>query len=295
MTQSRWDSGAPRRHTPFADLFEEAFRLYRRHWRVIIGVTALFQVPLAVATGPLNAWTLRLSTFGLADPLPVEPFVLLAAALAVMLLSVLLGTFAFAAVSYVAGRSRRGEGASAREVLRELRNVVRPLLAYSLLLVAGFLALVLALALVVVTLLVVAGPRAGESGGLGAFLALVAGVAGVVALVAVSTRLALAVPALVNERLPAVESFRRSWALVDGRTWRTFWVLLLLGIVTGLIAGIINPFLIPGVSEGVLRGSLASYAVAAVVSGIVQILLGPIFPAVLTAIYFDYAARGRAG
>ncbi|MDQ6794392.1 MAG: hypothetical protein M3067_06175 [Chloroflexota bacterium] len=78
-----------------------------------------------------------------------------------------------------------------------------------------------------------------------------------------------------------------------GSTWRTFGILLLAGLVVALIGGLVSPIFDPGVMQGVLSWSPWAYLLVTVVGGIVQIVLGPLIPALMTVLYFDYAARLR--
>jgi hypothetical protein len=65
---------------------------------------------------------------------------------------------------------------------------------------------------------------------------------------------------------------------------------LLAGIVVGLLGALVSPIFLPGVMQGVMSGSPAAYLLVTAASGIAQIVLGPLIPALLTVLYFDYAA-----
>ena len=66
---------------------------------------------------------------------------------------------------------------------------------------------------------------------------------------------ALATPALVLEGLGPVQSIRRSYRLVKGAWWRTFFVRLLATLISGVVAGVIAvPFALIGVGISGLSG-----------------------------------------
>ncbi|MGH2489764.1 MAG: hypothetical protein ACRDFR_09145, partial [Candidatus Limnocylindria bacterium] len=99
------------RRTPVADLFEEAFRLYRGNFAAMVLVFAAFEIPIVLATLPLTAWQARWSEpFSRPSAANLQrvldeigPF--FAVALLVGLAAVILGLFAAAGVVHVAGRA----------------------------------------------------------------------------------------------------------------------------------------------------------------------------------------------
>lgn len=294
MTEATPVSGAgtPRpRRTPVADLFEETFRLYRGHFAPMVLVFAAFEIPIVVATLPLTAWQAHWSRY-LYNPSSADlqralgelgPF--LAVSGIVGLAAIILGAFASAGVTYVAGRARTSERPTAREVFPVLRSLAPSILGYvglivaaALLLGVGFLALGLLLAFGI----------GGRLSGLVAVLVILAVIT--IAIIGVA-RLALTIPALVLERLGPLPAVRRSWNLVEGSTWRTFGIVLLAGLVISVIASVATPVYLPGMMDGIISGSVGSFVLVALVTGAIQTLLGPIVPTLLTVLYFDYVAN----
>jgi hypothetical protein len=297
MTQSAPGSGVagttrPRR-TPVADLFEETFRLYRGHFATMALVFAAFQIPVVILTLPLTAlqaqWSQRLydpSTAEIQRALDdIVPF--LAAFLLVGLAAIILGAFASAGVTYVAGRARHNERPTAQAVFPVLRSLAPPILGYVGLMVGAVLLVGMGF-LAIGLLLAIGMADDGDLGGLVAVVVVLATIA--IAIVAVA-RFALAVPALVLERLGPIPALRRSWTLVEGSTWRTFGIVLLAGLVVTIIASVATPLYVPGMMEGIISGSVGSFVLVALVSGAIQILIGPIVPTLLTVLYFDYEAN----
>jgi glycerophosphoryl diester phosphodiesterase family protein len=293
-----------RRRTPVAEIFEETFRLYRQHFLLMVGIFAVFQVPFLLAIVPFEIWQIQWS-FGPFDPnapfgtpsasMPSmeQALLVLGAGLLLALASLILGTFGGAAISYIAGRAKNGDRPSAREVFLALRRLAAPILGYVAILVIGGLLLIVALIIVLTLVIALAVVGLGRSGAGAVVLFL--SVCGVIAialfLVAVGVRISLAIPALVLERQRPMEALRRSWDLVRGSTWRTFGILVLAGFVVGLIGGLVSPIFLPGILQGVLAGSPAAILFVTIVSGAAQILLGPILPALVTVLYFDYARQ----
>lgn len=104
----------------------------------------------------------------------------------------------------------------------------------------------------------------------------------------------MAIPVLLLERAGPLTSLRRSRALVRGNWWRLFAIF----IVTYLLAGVISSgvgalvggvaALVPGLSADVRGGVLLT--VLAVTSALTE----PVFPIVVTLLYFDLRVRNEA-
>jgi hypothetical protein len=100
----------------------------------------------------------------------------------------------------------------------------------------------------------------------------------------------LAFPALVLEDLTPTGALRRSWELSRGARLRMFGLLLtllvLLYIPIVALSGVATMFL----SRGPVPGS-ATGLVAAVLAGVIQLLVYPLFYCVLTVAYYDLRVR----
>ena len=100
--------------------------------------------------------------------------------------------------------------------------------------------------IVVVVLLIVLLSLAG-AGALGALLAILAAIALIPALLFFYIRTAVAVPAIVLERVSGWQGLRRSWNLINGRFWATFGRMALLWIIAAIISSVVAAiFEIPG-------------------------------------------------
>ena len=104
----------------------------------------------------------------------------------------------------------------------------------------------------------------------------------------------LAFVALVVEQAGVFESFGISRRLIKGHWWRSVTIIsvaFIIVLVFSLIVALVN-----GVTLAVFGiGSLASTAVQTVLSGAMNIVLIPLFPCFLLAMYYDLKLRHEGG
>jgi hypothetical protein len=98
-------------------------------------------------------------------------------------------------------------------------------------------------------------------------------------------------PALLFEGRKGFKAFGRSRELIKGFWWRTFGVVILIGIFTGLLGDVI-----PGAIVGALESSIGDdvnlYLLALTVfTGIGTIITAPIWAAAVTVMYYDMRVR----
>ena len=60
--------------------------------------------------------------------------------------------------------------------------------------------------------------------------------------------------------------------------------------MVSLIGSIITPILLPGVYQGLMTGSFGSYVAITLIGALMQSVVGPILPTLLTVLYVDYSA-----
>ena len=102
---------------------------------------------------------------------------------------------------------------------------------------------------------------------------------------------AVAVPALLLERIGPVAALRRSFRLVKGRWWATFGVLLV-GYMLASIVGAIVQSVITLVPSLVADGNTAALAFGSAVGGTVgAVITTPYSAAVVALLYFDLRVR----
>jgi hypothetical protein len=301
-TPPSWDpdgvspSPARPRHVPVADLFEETIRIYRRTFVVMLGFSAIVQLPILLASVPVFAlqgeWFRRFSgpTFVM-DPQIVWGF--FGATILIVVVSTVLGAFGGAAMVYIAGRARLGDRPSFGEVFQALGRLALRILGYLGVWVLGGLLATIGLFVLFFIVIFVATLMAPDSG-LGVFWGLVSAVAIVVAVVVVLIRLALSLPVLVLEQVTAIGSLRRSWMLVKGRTLRTLGIFLVAAVAIGVVSSLTGLFYPADMFEGMLSGNMGTYVLLVLISWAVNALVGPVLPTLLTLLYYDYAGLSPA-
>ena len=306
--ESAWTRPAPpkRQRRGIADVFEEAFKVWKRHFRPILLTHLVFQLPIVVLS-----FVPMVVSSGIAARLPRttppgRPFPLTEADIRAILdalplfalssllligLTPILGALAMAGPSYIHGRARRGDEPTVRETFLALRRMLGPIIGYAFALLGLAVLIVVAFVVGVVVVLVL-GRSAGMVGP-AILLVMIATIVGVVAMVIALIRLSLAIPALVHERLGGVAALRRSWSLVRGSVLHTFVILLVVGFVVGFAPGIVASMVMPvGVDMSV--GDLVPSLIPTVlIQLLAAAILGPLSPLVLTALYFDLAEEPR--
>jgi hypothetical protein len=110
-------------------------------------------------------------------------------------------------------------------------------------------------------------------------------------------RLLLFAPVIVVERVSTFESFRRSWALVEGHSWRILLYMLgLLFLVVVASALLATGMILLVVATGIVS---APRAATVYISPIVSLIVAPFVYAVLVELYFNLRAlhgdRVRSG
>jgi len=269
---------------------DATFTMYRRNFALIASISAVVQIPYALLT-----WLLFELT-GVAAFVR-SPFASLGAqtitpAQEQQLLNTFLGIFAVSAALVLVSLLivvPLGEAATTRAVsdryldrpssllaaYRAAWSRLGALITMILLLIAAYIGSVGVL-IVLIVLFSVAG-----AGAVGALLAIVAAIAVIPGLLFVYIRTAVAVPAIVLERVSG-------WNLVGGRFWPTFGRLALLWIIAAIISSVVAAiFEVPG---GALFPS-NSFVFDQVASAIAAVFVGPITYIGVTLLYYDIRIR----
>jgi hypothetical protein len=257
---------------PLAELLDETFKLYRRHFTVIAGVALAVVLPNLVIT--LVSGSYRANPFAyfqqilqnVNDPAALQaaqarqqqftssPLYLLSFPLAILMIPFTLGAVYYAATSLAAG--------SVETVGSILRGTLRR---YFGLFGVAALSFLVALGIVLIITIPV--------------------------VIWVEVRWAVAYPALLAERVNPARAVGRSWTLVKDNWWRTVGILFLVSIlvsiiqfaVGGLLGGIVA--LMPGLGSDVRAG------VITVITALVSALVGAITPIAITMLYLDLRVR----
>lgn len=245
------------------DILDETFRMYRRNFVVLGGLSVIFSIPLAAISGygyfALFNFAATQVTSG--NPTDLSNFysslIPLAAGAVVNLAMVpfLYGSVAYAACQAALGNPITMWGAIKGAFRRYLQ-------------VAGyyFLFFMMVIAFCLFPLWIWIG----------------------VGWIAV-------MPAMFTEQTGLVAAMGRSWHLVQGRWWRTFFVVLLVFVLNYVVTLALGAFLYLG--QILLSIFLSPYLALAIYEGavvLVSALVNPILLIALVLIYFDLRVRKEA-
>ena len=242
------------------DVLDETFRIYRRNFLVIAGVSVAFAIPFAALAGYGfgSLFTNLLNQAASGNP---ADFSSVSGGLVGLglgyLVNIALQPLQVGAVTYVVSESALGHAVTIRGVLRA---AVRRYLH-----VLGLVLLILAMSI--------------------AFCVFPLWIWILVGWVAV-------LPAIFIENLGLGAAMSRSWRLVRGMWWRTFFVLLLVGLVWYVVTIALGGFFYLG--QALLSIVVSPYIALSIYEAAVILVQGLTVPILLIAIvllYFDLRVR----
>ena len=298
------------------ELLDGAFRAYRAHFARLVLISAIFMVPVGVATTLLLGFTV--SGFGeLFFATTSESELGAAAPGALALLAYLgLGFLGYVAmalacaslISFIVPMLQGEELSVGESIRRGLRRMLAFIgMAFLVALGIGGLTFLLYLVLAIFFFVVAAGVAAlstfsDQVGPLAIGAMIVAFMFYFVAIFLVllpvgllAARWLIAPVAVVAERLGPKGSLKRSWALTRGNLWRCFGFLVLLLIFNFVVIGLpitmlqwLLMFALTAQWYGWLSGLVAGF------SYFVNILWYPILVLALTLLYFDLRVRNES-
>lgn len=267
------------RPMPLPELLDELFRLYRRHFSLIVGISLLVALPGLVWS--LVTGIYRLNSASYANLITTSPGAaptfnsqqlssLLGAILLGVLGSLILLPFSLGAVYRAVTDVALGRPATIGSVLRETLARYFPLLGLVGLFILMFIGWIIAEAV-------------------GFVLLILPGIAVFCAAVYLAVRWSLVVAAMMAEDIGPIRGLGRSWNLVSGSWWRTLGILLIvtilqliitygLGILFGLIAALVT------------TGDVQA-AVTQIVGTILNAVVNPITIIAVVLLYFDLRVR----
>lgn len=245
------------------DLLDETFRMYRRHFLLFGGISVVLSIPSAALVGlvlgsfssALQQTNSETTDFSFLTPL-------LAGFAAGLVVQVLLFPFSMGAVMYAASESALGRPVTPGGILAGVGRRYIPLLGYWLLfLVTFYVAAVLCLVPLVLWTWVFVG-------------------------------WAVVVPAMFVENIGLGTALSRSWRLVEGRWWRTFLVLFLIGIIWYVTQFALAAFIQLGqVLLTLVVSPFIATAISAASGQVVGALASPILQIAVVLVYFDLRVR----
>jgi hypothetical protein len=242
------------------DLLDETFRMYRRHFLLFAGLSIVLAIPGAALAGYstfalLNAFLNAANADQAPDLASLTPtFVVLGIG---FVLNLLLYPFTQGAVIYAACESALGRPVTLWGVLGYIFRRYFPIL--------GFLLLI-----ALMEILFCLFP-----------LWIWIGVLWVAVL-----------PAMFVEKIGLGAAMSRSWRLVEGRWWRTFLILFLIGVLWYVVRIALGAVLF--IANQLLTIIASTYITAAVVGGVGEVIYAlatPIVQIAIVLIYFDLRVR----
>jgi hypothetical protein len=264
---------------PLSDLLDELFRLYRRHFSLIVGVALVVALPglvwtLVTGVYRLNSasYTNLFTTTGTSTPaFNSQQFSNLVGTFALGGLGALiLLPFSVGAVYRAVTDVALGRPATIGAVLRETLARYWPLLG-----------------LVGLGILLFIGWAIAEL--IGFVLLVIPGLAVFCAAVYLGVRWSLVVAAMMAEDIGPIRGLGRSWNLVSGSWWRTFGILLIVGILQTIISYAL--FILFGLIAAVFSTGDFQAALVQVGSTLLSAVVSPITTIAVVLLYFDLRVR----
>jgi hypothetical protein len=275
------------RPLPLPELLDELFRLYRRHFGLIVAISLIVVLPTLIWTLVTGLYKFTFTSYGnlLSNGGTTNP-TLSSTELGRLggllflggLGSLLFLPFSLGAVYRAVADVAQGRAATVGGVLRETLGRYLPLFG----LIGVWIGLLAAWAILTFLVIVVSAQRAG-------FLIVLWILVSFVALIYCAIRWSLTVAAMMAEDTGPIRGMRRSWDLVGGSWWRTVGILLILTIMQSIIGGALGVFWNLIVS-GLLSGDVGT-AVGATGSTLLQAVVSPLAAIGVVLLYFDLRVR----
>jgi hypothetical protein len=241
------------------DLLDETFRMYRRHFFLFAGLSVILSIPEAALSGfsyyALFSGLLQQAAGGQPNLGLLTSTLLLYAVF--FLVTLVLLPFSYGAVTYAACESALGRPVTPSGVLMGVMRRYFQLLGYWLLI--GLMAIVFCLIPLWIWIWV---------------------------------NWVVVMPVMFVERAGLGAAMGRSWRLVEGRWWRTFFILFLMLVLFYVVRVALSAFLALG--QTLLQLVVSSVVVlwiSGATSVIVDSLVNPIIQIAIVLIYFDLRVR----
>jgi len=245
------------------DLLDETFRMYRRHFLLFAGLSVILSIPSA-ALSSFSYYALFSGLLLQAGSATADQTLLQAGTLVLYLagalVAIALVPFFYGAVTYAACESALGRPVTPARVLSGVLRRYFPLLGYWLLI--GLM--LVAFCLIPLWIWIWVG-------------------------------WAVVMPLMFIENLGLGAAMGRSWRLVQGRWWRTFFTLLLMFIIWFVARTALRAFIV--LAQSLLQlviPTVAALWIAAASSVIVGSLVNPLLQIAIVLIYLDLRVRREA-
>ncbi len=262
MTIGRVSAPVPLRLRPLeiGDVLDETFRMYRRHFALFAGISVIFSVPLAALSGYgyFALFNFAATQATSSNPGDFNSFLGSLSPLAAgVLVNVAVLPLLYGGVSYAVCQSAIGNPVTLWGALRGAFRRYFQVLFYYLLL--GLMVVVFCLFPLWIW---------------------------------ISVSWIVVLPAMFVENTGLFAAMGRSWRLVQGRWWRTFFILLLVFVLNYVVSLALGAFLYLG--QVLLTILLSPYVALAIYEGavvLVSALVNPVLLIAIVLIYFDLRIR----
>ncbi len=245
------------------DVLDETFRMYRRHFALFAGISVIFSIPLAALSGYgyFALFNFAATQATSSNPGDVNNLLASLSPLAAgVLVNVAVLPLLYGGVSYAVCQSAIGNPVTLWGALRgAFRRYFQVLLYYVLL---GLMVVAFCLFPLWIW---------------------------------ISVNWIVVLPAMFVENTGLFAAMGRSWRLVQGRWWRTFFILLLVFVLNYVVSLALGAFLYLG--QVLLTILLSPYVALAIYEGavvLVSALVNPVLLIAIVLIYFDLRIRKEA-
>jgi hypothetical protein len=245
------------------DVLDETFRMYRRHFPLFAGISVIFSIPLAALSGYgyFALFNFAATQATSSNPGDINSFLAsLSPLLAGVLVNVAVLPLLYGGVSYAVCQSAIGNPVTLWAALRGAFRRYFQVLFYYLLL--GLMVVVFCLFPLWIW---------------------------------ISVSWIAVLPVMFVENTGLFAAMGRSWGLVQGRWWRTFFILLLVFVLNYVVSLALGAFLYLG--QVLLTLLLSPYIALAIYEGavvLVSALVNPVLLIAIVLIYFDLRIRKEA-
>ena len=245
------------------DVLDETFRMYRRHFVLFAGISVIFSIPLAALSGYgyFALFNFAATQATSSNPGDFNSFLASLSPLAAgVLVNVAVLPLLYGGVSYAVCQSAIGNPVTLWGALRGAFRRYFQVLFYYLLL--GLMVVVFCLFPLWIW---------------------------------ISVNWIAVLPVMFVENTGLFAAMGRSWRLVQGRWWRTFFILLLVFVLNYVVSLALGAFLYLG--QVLLTILLSPYVALAIYEGavvLVSALVNPVLLIAIVLIYFDLRIRKEA-
>jgi hypothetical protein len=265
-TMERVSAPVPLRLRPLeiGDILDETFRMYRRHFPLLAGISVIFSIPLAALSGYgyFALFNFAATQATSSNPGDFSSFLATLSPLAAgVLVNIAVLPLLYGGVVYAVCQSAMGNPVTLWGALRgAFRRYFQVLLYYFLIGIMFFVGFCL-----------------------------------FPLWIWIGVRWIAVLPAMFVENAGLFAAMGRSWRLVEGRWWRTFLLLVLVFVLNYVVSIALGAFLYLG--QVLLTILVSPYLALAIYEGavvLVSALVNPVLLIAIVLIYFDLRVRKEA-